>query len=95
MPACADGAHARRLSQLCHRTRETGVFVNHHDDRCLIPRGCFAGIRALKVRHEMDERTRSPDRADNGLRTVGEGQAARRRGGGACPADRRNASRDR
>ena len=46
---------------------KTGATVIHAPTICLIPQKPFAGMAGAEVRHEVDERTRSPDRPDRGI----------------------------
>jgi hypothetical protein len=46
---------------------KTGATVIHARTICLIPQKPFAGMAGAEVRHEVDERTRSPDRPDRGI----------------------------
>src|SRR6059058_1865167 len=58
----------------------------------LIPQKAFDGVTWAEVFHEMDEGTRSPDRANDGVRSIGDRQAAGDRENGNrvdCPALRR------
>src|SRR5213080_2018951 len=55
----------------------------------LIPQKPFDGVTWAEVFHEMDEGTRSPDRANDGVCSIGDRQDAGRREGGnrvGCPA---------
>ena len=67
------------LSPFCHLARKSAAVIHRHLHTSLIPQKPFDGVAWAEVFHEMDEGTRSPDRADDGVRSIGDRQEAGRR----------------
>ena len=64
------------LSQFCHLARKSAAVIHRHLHTSLIPQKPFDGLAWAEVFHEMDEGTRSPDRTDDGVCSIGVRQEA-------------------
>src|SRR5437870_8547699 len=81
------------LSPFCHLARKSAAAIHGYLPTRLIPQKAFDGVTWAEVFHEMDEGTRSPDRANDGVRSIGDRQAAGDREDGhdaGCSALRRD-----
>src|SRR6266850_2404032 len=75
----ADAPCARQqyeLSPFCHLAHKSDGVIPSYLHTSLIPQKPFDGVAWAEVFHEMDEGTRSPDRADDGVCSIGVRQDA-------------------
>src|SRR3954469_23563467 len=74
--SCANGlchvhVAGHELSPFCHLARKSVAVIHCCLPNRLLPQKPFDGVIWAEVFHEMDEGTRSPDRANDGVRSIG------------------------